>query len=275
MPELAGQALALTYMGAVLAVGIVALVWGNQHKLTGAGLLLASVLASNILDSLFQAGVLSLRALTLVFAVIDLLLATAFTEIYRRSTRLQRHRWALAAAMVHLLMVFANVVAASAPSFAQGRLFPTLLNVLLVSALVACLAGMAPKNRAEAFGVPRLKFMYFMSDLFGFMVGRGMQGRRMLMKTKRRPGAAAGIDAHIGARVREARILLDMSREDLAAAMGVTVAQVQKYETGATRLSASAVFELAQFLKQDLSFFFSGYRPLRPGVRRPAGRART
>lgn len=66
------------------------------------------------------------------------------------------------------------------------------------------------------------------------------------------------MDAQIGARIREARIMKGLKREDLADFLGVTVPQVQKYETGGSRLSASALFAVARFLETDVKFFYEG-----------------
>jgi transcriptional regulator with XRE-family HTH domain len=68
------------------------------------------------------------------------------------------------------------------------------------------------------------------------------------------------IDAHVGARLRARRILLGLSQSALAAKLGVTFQQVQKYERGANRLSASQLWRAAEALQVELSFFFAGLR---------------
>jgi len=64
------------------------------------------------------------------------------------------------------------------------------------------------------------------------------------------------IDKHVGARIRERRKSLQMSQEKLAEHLGLTFQQVQKYERGANRVSASKLYEIAQALKASVSFFF-------------------
>jgi transcriptional regulator with XRE-family HTH domain len=64
------------------------------------------------------------------------------------------------------------------------------------------------------------------------------------------------IDVHVGARVRLRRTLLGMSQESLAEAIGLTFQQVQKYEKGVNRVSSSRLFDLAQILDVQLSYFF-------------------
>src|ERR1700709_1304619 len=66
------------------------------------------------------------------------------------------------------------------------------------------------------------------------------------------------IDLHVGARVRMRRKLLGMSQEKLADALGLTFQQVQKYERGANRVSASKLFEISRFLDVAPAYFFDG-----------------
>jgi transcriptional regulator with XRE-family HTH domain len=64
------------------------------------------------------------------------------------------------------------------------------------------------------------------------------------------------VDHHVGARIRQRRTILGMSQEKLAAAIGLTFQQVQKYERGATRVTASKLHALAQVFGVPISFFF-------------------
>lgn len=67
------------------------------------------------------------------------------------------------------------------------------------------------------------------------------------------------LDRHIGARVRLARQLKNMSQERLGEHLGVTFQQVQKYERGANRLAASRLLRVAQVTGQPLTFFYVNY----------------
>ncbi len=67
------------------------------------------------------------------------------------------------------------------------------------------------------------------------------------------------IDTHVGARVRIRRKFLGLTQSDLAAALGLTFQQVQKYERGSNRISASKLFETAKTLKAPVAYFFEGY----------------
>lgn len=64
------------------------------------------------------------------------------------------------------------------------------------------------------------------------------------------------VDLHVGARVRMRRILLGLTQGKLATAIGMTFQQIQKYERGANRISASRLFELARVLDVPVAFFF-------------------
>ena len=65
-------------------------------------------------------------------------------------------------------------------------------------------------------------------------------------------------DVHVGARVRMRRMMLSMSQEKLGDALGLTFQQVQKYEKGTNRISASKLQEISQILQVPVSFFFEG-----------------
>ncbi|HLI66422.1 MAG TPA: helix-turn-helix transcriptional regulator [Caulobacteraceae bacterium] len=66
------------------------------------------------------------------------------------------------------------------------------------------------------------------------------------------------IDVHVGLQVRFRRKALRMSQERLADALGLTFQQVQKYERGANRISASKLYEIARALKAPVGWFFEG-----------------
>ena len=79
-------------------------------------------------------------------------------------------------------------------------------------------------------------------------------------------GALNPIDKHVGSRVRMLRRMLDMSQTDLANALGLTFQQVQKYEKGSNRISASRLQHISQILQVPVPFFFEG-APAASGVR--------
>ena len=64
------------------------------------------------------------------------------------------------------------------------------------------------------------------------------------------------IDIHVGARVRLRRQLLGMSQKDLAAALGITFQQVQKFERGMNRIAAGRLHDMSCALDVPISFFF-------------------
>ncbi|GAU82167.1 helix-turn-helix transcriptional regulator [Bosea sp. 2KB_26] len=66
------------------------------------------------------------------------------------------------------------------------------------------------------------------------------------------------IDRHVGSRVRMRRMLAGVSQEKLGEALGLTFQQVQKYEKGANRISASRLQQIAKMLDVPVSFFFEG-----------------
>jgi transcriptional regulator with XRE-family HTH domain len=66
------------------------------------------------------------------------------------------------------------------------------------------------------------------------------------------------IDKHVGSRVRMRRLMLGMSQQKLADALGLTFQQVQKYEKGTNRISASRLQHAADVLGVAVPFFFEG-----------------
>ena len=66
------------------------------------------------------------------------------------------------------------------------------------------------------------------------------------------------IDIHVGSRLRMRRMMLGMSQEKLGEAFGLTFQQVQKYEKGTNRISASRLQQAAQILDVSVPFFFEG-----------------
>ena len=66
------------------------------------------------------------------------------------------------------------------------------------------------------------------------------------------------IDQHVGSRLRMRRLMLAMSQEKLAAALGLTFQQVQKYERGANRIGASRLQQMSHILQVPVEFFFEG-----------------
>ena len=77
-------------------------------------------------------------------------------------------------------------------------------------------------------------------------------------------------DKHVGGRLRMRRLMLDMSQSDLADCLGLTFQQVQKYEKGANRVSASRLQHISQILQVPVPFFFEG-APAATGIRPSAG----
>ena len=66
------------------------------------------------------------------------------------------------------------------------------------------------------------------------------------------------VDAHVGSRIRLRRKLLGLSQQQLAERLGLTFQQVQKYERGVNRVSASKLYETAQVLQASVTHFFEG-----------------
>ncbi|SFO00695.1 Transcriptional regulator, contains XRE-family HTH domain [Roseovarius lutimaris] len=66
------------------------------------------------------------------------------------------------------------------------------------------------------------------------------------------------VDVHVGKRIRHRRWLVGMTQQQLAESVGIKFQQIQKYETGANRVSASRLWDIADSLEVEISFFFEG-----------------
>ncbi len=69
---------------------------------------------------------------------------------------------------------------------------------------------------------------------------------------------ASAVDIHVGGRIRVRRRLIGLSQEALAQALGLTFQQVQKYERGSNRVSASKLYATAAVLDVPVHYFFEG-----------------
>lgn len=66
------------------------------------------------------------------------------------------------------------------------------------------------------------------------------------------------VDVHVGKTIRQRRWLAGMTQQKLAELVGIKFQQIQKYETGANRVSASRLWDIADALDVDVAHFFEG-----------------
>ena len=66
------------------------------------------------------------------------------------------------------------------------------------------------------------------------------------------------VDVHVGKRIRHRRWLAGMTQQQLAESVGIKFQQIQKYETGANRVSASRLWDIAESMDVNVGFFFEG-----------------
>ena len=78
------------------------------------------------------------------------------------------------------------------------------------------------------------------------------------------------VDVHVGKRIRQRRWLVGMTQQKLAELVGIKFQQIQKYETGANRVSASRLWDIADALSVKIEFFFEGLEANRKNDDRPA-----
>jgi transcriptional regulator with XRE-family HTH domain len=83
---------------------------------------------------------------------------------------------------------------------------------------------------------------------------RGAEGK----PPRRSSSRTQDIDRYVGARIRERRIMLGLTQQQLADLIGVTYQQAHKYERGINRVSAGRLFEIAHVLSVPVNYFFDG-----------------
>ena len=66
------------------------------------------------------------------------------------------------------------------------------------------------------------------------------------------------VDLHVGKRIRQRRWLVGMTQQQLAEKVGIKFQQIQKYETGANRVSASRLWDISEAMDVPVNFFFEG-----------------
>ncbi|WP_417252861.1 helix-turn-helix domain-containing protein [Celeribacter sp.] len=66
------------------------------------------------------------------------------------------------------------------------------------------------------------------------------------------------VDVHVGKRIRHRRWMVGMTQQQLAEKVGIKFQQIQKYETGMNRVSASRLWDIAESLSVPVAFFFEG-----------------
>lgn len=66
------------------------------------------------------------------------------------------------------------------------------------------------------------------------------------------------VDVHVGQRIRHRRWTIGMTQQQLADSVGIKFQQIQKYETGMNRVSASRLWDIAQAMDVPVAFFFEG-----------------
>ena len=86
---------------------------------------------------------------------------------------------------------------------------------------------------------------------------------------RRGAGTPHPVDVEVGARIRARRIVLGMTQNQLGDQLGLTFQQVQKYERGSNRVSASRLVAIGRALQVPASYFFDDAAPTTAHDREP------
>jgi transcriptional regulator with XRE-family HTH domain len=85
-----------------------------------------------------------------------------------------------------------------------------------------------------------------------------MDSVSVLARPAKGTNRASDADRHVGKRIRERRVMLGLSQQQMADMIGVTYQQAHKYERGINRISAGRLYEIAQVLSVPVNYFFEG-----------------
>jgi transcriptional regulator with XRE-family HTH domain len=84
-------------------------------------------------------------------------------------------------------------------------------------------------------------------------------------------GLSSRVDDYVGERLRIRRTELGLTQEDLARQLQISYQQIQKYETGANRISVGRLYEIANALNVGVGYFFEEFDSEKPGAGMPHG----
>src|SRR3954453_10281453 len=134
-------------------------------------------------------------------------------------------------------------------SFAGGLKNPRYFNQMCLGAAVAaCRPPLFVRRSPGSRDVS-------MTQVASKVVGRGAGGR----------SRAIDVDPYVSLRIRQRRIMLGLTQQQMAELIGVTYQQAHKYETGINRISAGRLYQIAQALGVEISYFFEDVEPERRG----------
>jgi transcriptional regulator with XRE-family HTH domain len=86
-------------------------------------------------------------------------------------------------------------------------------------------------------------------------------------RTRTNEEGPSPVDTHVGTKVKTRRLMLGLSQDDLAKAIGLTFQQVQKYERGTNRISVSRLVDISRALKAPFEYFLDGCGAIALGKR--------
>tara|TARA_B100001123_G_scaffold129116_1_gene149987 strand:+ start:427 stop:885 length:459 start_codon:yes stop_codon:yes gene_type:complete len=82
-------------------------------------------------------------------------------------------------------------------------------------------------------------------------------------KMENRTPRPQSVDLHVASQVKRRRMLMGLSQKDLGASLGLSFQQVQKYESGANRITAGRLYNISEILEVQIDYFFEAlYEPL-------------
>ena len=209
----------------------------------GASLLLGSIILSNLDYAIFGFLYPDINIRMYFYIAMDLVLALLFINIFTNREWLLTNRWAGAVAIIHILMISVNFAGRLKPDFGKSADHALTLNILLISAFIACLIGFLPKSPDEVSSVLKLKYRYLKNDL----LKRWLSRAEVKLPSSEKEDDL--VNAFIGQKIKQLRRNADMSQEDLGKILGVSQTQINRIEVGKKRVSAAQLFAFSKLFK--------------------------
>lgn len=252
------EAIFFAFVGSAALVAGLALLFGSPQKVYASAVIIGLLLCSNIIFGAYLSRRVSAVGLLIGFAALDMLAAAMFARFYRPRA-IEKNRWAAIAAALQFFTCAANVATIFVERMRHSAVLFIVLNVVSITVMVVCAIAFTPKNWREAQLVLKLKLFYIRNDLFGL---RTMLRRKTTSPLKN--DETHHIAAHVGEKLRVARLMKNLTREELAVALGVSRRHIERYENAAGRMPVRALLDAARFLGADVSYFFDDLHETAP-----------
>ncbi|MEM6415425.1 MAG: helix-turn-helix transcriptional regulator [Pseudomonadota bacterium] len=245
------------FIASALLISLLAFLFGDPKKIFGAGLVLASILFSNIVIRLYKFVILDELHTALVYLSVDALIVMILFSVFRHRSEVTTSRWAIIVAGLHLAMIGVHLLFVIKLTEISLLSYVVSLNALLSLALAVLFICFLPRNLDEAYSIINVKLFYLKLDISRILKGR-FRRQGVLRLAFVSTDEAKAIQKLIGRRLRLARIQKHLTCSDVAKAMNVEQSTISRIENGERRINAADLVVLSRYYGVDMQFFIGG-----------------